>query len=464
MPVRLRITALFGSIVFVLLALVCGAVFYFYYTNREHDSKRRLTNRAITTARLMQQPEIFDPKLIQKIDSSTAFTMKEKIMDVYDQEGNLIYHYSDLPNDTLSFNPGIIDEVQHKKTRYFKSGEKDAIAYSPSSPNLHVVILTAAYDEEGLAKLAQLKIILWACFFGGVVAAFVAGYIFSERLLRPVRKITDDIKDISARNLARRINTGVVRDEWFYLSDTLNQLLNRLQESFEIQRRFIANASHELSTPLTAISSQLEVSLQKNRGADEYRNTMESVYQDVQYLSKLTQTLLEFAQASGDAGGLEIEQLRIDEILMQLPATVRKLNEAYSVSLAFDDLPEKEEQLIVSGNSELLFSAIKNLVSNACKYSSDHKAFVKLMVESERIIITISDNGKGIPEADLPYIFQPFYRGGNTWEESGFGLGLSLCSRIIKLHKGEMSVSSEAGKGSVFTISLPTAGKIARIS
>ena len=119
-------------------------------------------------------------------------------------------------------------------------------------------------------------------------------------------------------------------------------------------------------------------------------------------------------------------------------------------------MPEKEERLIVAGNAELLFSAIKNLVSNACKYSSDHKAWVRLSVEEENIIITIRDKGKGIPKEDLPYIFQPFYRGANTWEESGFGLGLSLVSRIIKLHKGELSVASSEGEGSVFTITLPS--------
>lgn len=456
MHVRIRITVLFGSIVFVLLALVCSAVFYFYYTNREHDIRRRLTNRAITTARLLQQPEVFDPRVLQKIDSSTTMTMKRKVMEVYTEEGQIIYRSSDQPNDTLSFDPAIFEQVKKKSPVYFFSGVKDAIAWRPADSTVNMVIVSAAYDEDGLIKLGQLKIILWLCFGGGVIAAFAAGYIFSERLLRPVRQITDDINDISARNLARRINTGKVRDEWFYLSDTLNQLLNRLQESFELQRRFIANASHELSTPLTAISSQLEVSLQKNREAGQYRGTMESVYQDVQYLSKLTQTLLEFAQASEDPGGLEIEQIRIDEILMQLPAALHKLNLQYSMVLSFEDLPEKEERLILAGNAELLFSAIKNLVSNACKYSADHKAWVRLSVEGEHIIITIRDKGKGIPKEDLPYIFQPFYRGANSWEESGFGLGLSLVSRIIKLHKGELSVSSTEGEGSIFTITLPS--------
>ncbi|MBO9631870.1 MAG: HAMP domain-containing histidine kinase [Chitinophagaceae bacterium] len=461
MPVRIRITVLFGSIVFVLLALVCGAVFYFYYTNREHDIRRRLTNRAITTARMLQQPEVFDPHVLQKIDSSTAMTMKKKVMEVYTEDGGLVYRSSDQPADSISFDPSVFESVKKKSPFYFLSNRKDVVAWRPVDSTQGIVIISAAYDEDGLTKLGQLKIILWLCFGGGVVAAFVAGYIFSERLLRPVRQITDDLKDISARNLARRLNTGEVRDEWFYLSDTLNQLLNRLQESFEIQRRFIANASHELSTPLTAISSQLEVSLQKNRDAGQYRGTMESVYQDVQYLSKLTQTLLEFAQASGDAGGLEIEQIRIDEILMQLPAAVRKLNTEYSMVLSFEGLPEKEEKLIVSGNAELLFSAIKNLVSNACKYSDNHKAWVRLSVEDDHIIITIRDKGKGIPSEDLPYIFQPFFRGGNTWEESGFGLGLSLVSRIIKLHKGDLTVSSNEGEGSLFTITLPSFTELA---
>lgn len=456
MPVRIRITVLFGSIVFVLLALVCSAVFYFYYTNRTHDIRRRLVNRAITMARMLQQPEVFDPRVLQKIDSSTAMTMKKKNMEVYSGDGDLIYRSSDQPNDTLSVDSMIFEHVKRKSPYYFQLGAKDVIAWRPPDSTVNMVVVSAAYDEDGLTKLGQLKIILWLCFGGGVIAAFAAGYIFSERLLRPVRQITDDIKDISARNLTRRINTGHVRDEWFYLSDTLNQLLNRLQESFEIQRRFIANASHELSTPLTAISSQLEVSLQKNREAGQYRGTMESVYQDVQYLSKLTQTLLEFAQASEDPGGLEIEQIRIDEILMQLPAALHKLNLEYSMVMSFDELPEKDERLIVAGNAELLFSAIKNLVSNACKYSAEHKAWVRLSVEPEHILITIRDKGKGIPKEDLPYIFQPFFRGANTWEETGFGLGLSLVSRIIKLHKGDLTVDSKEGEGSVFTIMLPS--------
>ncbi len=455
MPVRLRITLLFGMIVFIILALVCGSVYYFYYTGRSNDIRKRLTYRAITTARLLAESDVFDKNLLRKIDSNTTLTMKEKSMQVYDRFNSRIYSYSDLPNDTLTIDTSILDEARARNNIYFLAGKKDAVAhYYVDSSNGHVII-SAAYDEEGLRKLQQLELILWACFLGGTVIAFTAGYFFSKRLLEPVRKIADDINEISARNLARRIQTGTVPDEWHYLSGTLNQLLNRLQESFELQRRFIANASHELSTPLTAISSQLEVSLQKDRDAGHYRHVMESVYQDVQYLSKLTQTLLDIAQAAEDPGGLEIGLIRVDEILMELPAEVNKLDLHFTVALNFDNLPEKEDQLIIEGNAELLFSAIKNLVSNACKYSHDHRAYVKLEAIAGQVVITISDHGIGIPEEEVPYIFQPFYRGQNSWHETGFGLGLSLCKQIIKLHKGEITVSSVLGQGSSFTIVLP---------
>jgi signal transduction histidine kinase len=278
--------------------------------------------------------------------------------------------------------------------------------------------------------------------------------------LRPIKKIADDVADISAQNLTRRIHTRNTKDEWDQLASVMNDLLNRLQESFELQRRFISNASHELSTPLTSISSQLEVSLQRQRGAEEYRAVMQSIYQDVQHMSKLTQTLLEFAKASGNAGGLEINLVRIDEILFRLPSEAAKINQEYSVTLEFMDLPDEEEKLLVFGNEALLITAIRNIVVNACKYSNDHKAFVKLEVLSDYIQIYIEDKGPGIPAAEQEKIFQPFYRVEDNRTAGGFGLGLSLAYRILKLHKGDIEVRSEEGKGTIFMVKIPAASRL----
>ncbi len=459
MPVRLRITLVFTLLVFTILGMVCSTIYYVSYTSRINNIKLRLTNRAITTARLLSQAEVFDPLLIQRIDAATTLSLKNKHVQAYDYKNNKIYTYSDTPDDTLVFDKNILDEARIKEDIYFTVGDMEAIAYHYVDNNQRIVMIAAAEDEEGKKTLNRLKNILLLSFLGGIVVAFAGGYFFSKGLLQPVRKIADEVNEISAQNFTRRIHTNTVQDEWHYLSATINNLLDRLQESFELQGRFIANASHELSTPLTSISSQLEVSLQRDRAAADYRRVMESIYQDVRHMSRLTQVLLEFAKASGSASGLEISLVRVDEILLRLPADMAKLNERYSVSMQFDELPTEEEQLLVLGNEELLFTAIKNIVSNACKYSANHHAVIRLGFARNELVITVQDTGIGIPHQEIANIFQPFYRVDESRHISGFGLGLSLAHRFIKLHKGHITVTSVPGEGTLFTIYLPVAGQ-----
>ena len=457
MPVRLRITFLFSLLAFVILSVVCGSIYYFSYQQRLTNIKSRLTNRAITTARLLSQREIFDEKLINLIDSSTTISLKRKTAQAYDSRNRNLYEYSDVPNDTLSVDQEILNLAREYGSYYFKSDKIEAIAYYYTHNNSRIVMVIAAEDAEAKENLSNLLKILILSFLVGNIFILVGGYLFSGRLLRPIKKISEDVAEISAQNLTRRIQTGKTRDEWYQLSHTVNDLLNRLQESFELQRRFISNASHELSTPLTSISSQLEITLQRKRSSEEYAGVMQSGYQDVRHMNKLTQTLLEFAKASGNPGGLEIDLIRLDEILLRLPSEVAKTDPSFSVLIQFDQLPEEEEKLLVFGNEALLLTAIKNIVVNACKYSFDHRAVVNLGAGEGCLVITIENTGAGIPRQELSNIFQPFYRMKENRNVRGFGLGLPLTKRIIKLHKGFIEVSSEPGQLTRFTIQLPAA-------
>ena len=463
MPVKIRITLLFTLLVVCILTIVCGSVYYFSYISRLADIRTRLTNRAITTGRLLSQGGVFDQALIRRIDESTSLAMRDKVVEAYDRSDKKIYSYNDYPSDSLTLNRTVIDKArkEYGGQLYFTQGKKDAIALYYKDRGLDLVIVAAAYDETGNEKMGHLRMVLSFSFIGGMLISFVGGYLFSISLLRPIRRIADEVNEISARNLTRRISPAGEdeKDEWYYLSGTLNQLLNRLQESFEIQGRFIANASHELSTPLTSISSQLEVALQRVRTVEEYRKVIQSVYQDTRQLSKLTQTLLEFARASGTAAGLEIDLIRIDEVLLRLPGEISKANPLFSVVLNFDSLPEAEEDLFVFGNEELLVTAIRNIVSNACKYSDDHHAIVRLSVHGKEIRISIEDKGRGISSEEQQNIFQPFYRNEEGHQIPGFGLGLSLSRRIIQLHKGWIEVDSAPGRGSVFYVVLPMASQ-----
>jgi two-component system, OmpR family, sensor histidine kinase ArlS len=459
MPVKYRITGLFTMLVVVILGMVCASVYYFSYINRIKDIKTRLTNRAITTGRLLSQTGVFDWNLIQRIDASTTVALKNKTVEAFDISNNKIYRYSDRKTDTITLPAALTEDARKYGESYGMMNERDVVVLHYTDRQNNMMIVEAAYDEEGFNKLRQLRLILWLSFAGGIIITLLSGYFFSGRLLQPLRKITDEVNEISAGSLTRRIGNQElpVTDEWSYLSATLNQLLNRLQESFEIQGRFIANASHELTTPLTSISSQLEISLQRPRESAYYEHMIRSVYEDVLHLNKLTISLLEFAKASGTSAGIEIDLLRIDEILLRLPAEMAKSGPDYNIALDFSSLPEQEEKLFVFGNEALLFSALKNIVLNACKYSSDHRAEICIEVINKEIRILIRDQGRGIAQKDIQNIFQPFFRTEDAWSYDGFGLGLSLSHRIIKLHKGFILVESEINKGTRMTVILPVA-------
>jgi signal transduction histidine kinase len=460
MPVRLRITFLFTALVFIIVGLVCGSIYYFSYKLRIDTVKIRLTNRAITIGRMISS-DVFSNELIQKIDTTTAIAFNHKVVEAYDHNNKKIYSYSSRKGDSLSIDLSILNDAKLKGNVYFTIGNKDVVAYRYIDNKLRIIMITAEEDKEGKRDLRQLTNILILSYLGGVVIAFVGGYFFSENLLKPIKKIADDVNVISAQSLSQRINTGNIKDEWYYLSNTLNALLNRLQEGFDLQKRFIANASHELSTPLTSISSQIEVAMQRERVAEDYKKVLRSVHADVLQMAKLTQTLLQVAKASGSEVGLDIELVRIDEVLFQIPFEVAKTNSSYSVTFNFNDMPEDEDKLLVFGNEELLSTAIKNIVINACKYSENNKALITLSIHEKEINIIVSDTGIGIPQEDIGNIFQPFYRVDDNTTKSGFGLGLSLAFRIIRLHKGNITVKSSIGEGSIFTVRIPSGKNVA---
>ncbi len=460
MPVRYRIILLFTLVVFFILGIVCGSIYYFTSTSRSKAMRSRLTNRAITTSRLLRQSEVFDRHLVRRIDSSMSISLKSKAVQAYNEENKRVYSYMNSWEDSIHSTDALLDEARAKGSVYFKEGEKEGVAYYSAMPGNDLVIISAAVDEDGKRNLSSLKQLLITSFILGILISFGGGYVFSTRLLRPVKKITEEVTDIYAYNLARRIQTGNTKDEWHKLSTTLNDLLDRLNQSFEMQRRFISNASHELSTPLTLISSQLEVSLQRTRTDEEYRKVMQDVVNDVHYMNNLVQTLLKFATASGNPGGLNIDLIRIDEVLMRIPASIQKQDTSFSVSLQFNNLPEDEDKLLVFGNEELLFTALRNITVNACKYSPDHHAEVVLTVSPDLFTIAVIDKGPGIPDSEVENIFQPFYRMEETRAVGGFGLGLSLASRIMKLHKGEIKVESVSNVGTTFILQLPVAGKL----
>jgi len=455
MSIKYQIAFLFSLLVMLILALVSSAVYFFSFKDRQDTFNSRLTKRALYTARIYADSSASGFALLRKLDATATSALYEKSISILGRKDEYTYMYADSAGgESLVLDAYALNKAKTDGQVFFDYKGKKAVALNHVDSNTHFIVAIAAVDKDGQESLTELRRILLIALLLAVILSFVAGIIFAKRIISPIKRITGEVNLITSKNLSQRIKIDNNKDELSQLAETFNNLLNRLQDSFAIQRRFISNASHELSTPLTSVSSQLEVAMQKTRTEDEYKEVIASVYDDILELQLLTQTLLEIAKA-GSHGSIELAEVRLDEVLFKVVTDIQKQNKEYRVMLNFEVFPEDENRLTVFGNNNLLYSALKNIIENGCKYSNSHRSEVFAAFNENNITVKVTDHGEVIPEADLQNIFQPFFRTDQAQQKPGFGLGLTLARSILSLHKGTIQVSSNYESGTVFTVQLP---------
>jgi two-component system, OmpR family, sensor histidine kinase ArlS len=456
MNIRFKITLLFTLLVMGILSLVSYSVYYFTESSREEIFKIRLLAGATNRASLFS---ILDPdnrmSIMRKIDSNSTSAIAQRALIIYDGSGKPAYEFYGNKIKPFSISTGMLSDVKAAKSKFYKIGDLNVSAIYHPYNHTGIVVFYVGNDEDGKGRINDLKQILLVSMLAGVIVTLMVGYVFSSQLVRPINRIIKEVNEISFNNLSDRIYGGKGQDELSGLANTFNNLLNRLQESITIQRRFISNASHELSTPLTSISSQLQVTLQKERSAADYQVVLQSIQEDVEQMRQLTKSLLEIAK-TGYEGGIELSEVRIDEIMLKIVADVKKINAAYNVELEFGEFPDNDRLCLAYGNPDLLYSALKNITENGCKYSPDKHVYASLQFYNKQIVVQVKNYGEVISPAEIENIFHPFYRGTTAADTKGFGLGLALSKRIIALHRGEIKVQSVANTGTVFIVSLPS--------
>lgn len=455
MKIRYKIMLLFTLLVTAIISLLAGSVYYFARLERVEVFDKRLRSRAAYNAQLLHIMGDSAFSMLRRMDTAnTAVGTASRSIRVISDEGRLLYRFDMLNYPPFKLAPDLLDQARINGEKFFTIGDLEAVAIHRVSANHGFFVVVAGHDDDGLERVETLNKILLISVVLAIGLTALVSLLFARQLLHPITQIIQEVKDISSYDLSQRVRAGTGQDEMTQLGNTFNDLLSRLQEAFAIQRRFISNASHELSTPLTSVSSQVEVVLQKDRSADEYKQVLFSVREDVQQMRQLTKSLLEIAK-TGSQGGIELNEVRVDEVLMKIVADVKKLNSEYGVELDFGEFPEDEKDFVVFGNSELLYIALKNIVENGCKYSTDKRSEVDLSFAFHKVYVKVVNQGTVIPASEINQIFQPFYRGADTVNVRGFGLGLALAQRIIALHKGTIYVTSDPANGTNFTIELP---------
>lgn len=451
--IRTTLTLQFTYIVTFILILFSCIIYYFSATYRESEFYSRLENRATNTARLLIQIKGVDYDLLKDIDRNTFSGLFNEKVRIFDYKGLQIYNSMD--DDSSSVAKALLDKIRLEKEVRYHQGKYEVLGLLYTDKYDRFVVIASALDIYGRSKLKFLKWIIIIGFFINTGLTVFMGMLFARRALEPMSDVVQQVDKITISSLHMRVNEGNGIDEIAQLAITFNQMLERLESAFEMQRSFVSNASHELRTPLTSITGQIEVSLLKSRTREEYEATLESVLEDIRKLNELSNGLLDLAKASSDISAIALSPLRIDEIFWETRAGLIERKKEYNISIHFSEPIDDEQKLTVFGNGHLLKTAIANLMDNACKYSSDKSVEVLISVLGKNIVAKFTDRGIGIDPTDMEKVFQPFFRARNAKTISGHGLGLSLTDKIIRIHRGAIFIDSELNKGTVVTISIP---------
>ncbi len=318
------------------------------------------------------------------------------------------------------------------------------------------LIIISAENYYATHHLLFLRNILIGIVVVVIVLIVLFSYYFSNHIFDPIKEITSKVKLISTENIHLRLDSGNNNNsEINDLIYTFNDLLNRIETAFETQKNFISNASHELGTPLTSIIGEADVSLLKERTSEEYQQALKNILQQGERLDQITKSLLFLAQTGYKGKAIGFERLRIDEIILETKQVIDRLNPSNNINFDLSLLPEDPRKLKSMANRQLLQLAFANIMNNACKYSNNKPVIVYLASSDTNIIVTIKDQGIGIPEQDLPYIYDPFFRASNTQKFEGYGIGLPLARNVVIMHKGVLNVSSDVKEGTTVQIKLP---------
>ena len=317
-----------------------------------------------------------------------------------------------------------------------------------------VIVRLAVSEEPYWREFWEMASILGIGFPIVVIIVFITGYVLAARALSPVDVMAKRAAQITAEHLNERIDLRNSDDELGQLGTAFNATLARLESSFEQLRRFTADASHELRTPLTAIRSVGEVALSKGGHENYYRDTIGSMLEETNRLTKLVDSLLTMSRADAGRVSLQFAPVSLLELAKQSASLLEVLAEEKNQSIRV----EGDDAIEVNADRTILRQAFVNLIDNAVKFSPENGIIhIRVLENGPEAVVEVQDNGPGIPVENRGRIFERFYRvdRARARHEGGTGLGLSIVEWAVTVHRGTVEVDCETGPGSIFRVRLP---------
>jgi two-component system OmpR family sensor kinase len=397
-----------------------------------------------------------------------SFERLDKFVQISGLDGGVVARSASLGTTHLPLSAAAVERLRRGHVVYEtveEFGEEPirlvSVPLTIGSAHYAVQVAMSLDDARAVLRGARWLLVIIAVAILFAVAA--TGSILARRALMPIEHIVRQARQIGESRLAERLPHPGTEDEIGHLVETLNEMLARIERSFELQRHFTADASHELMSPLSRLRAELEVALRRPRDAMEYEETLRSCLEEVERLSWLTDELLGLARLdAGDGPGTHPEPVSLSPILRRVMRRLEGEAIRRHVTLAVEPGPE----VVVNASRGVVDVVFSNLIDNGVKFcDAGGRVTVETSVDGPDAVVSVSDTGLGIRPEETPLIFERFHRGSapRATGTPGVGLGLAICRTLVERQGGRISVTARPGPGVTFVVRFPLAVTSARV-
>ncbi|WP_316806752.1 ATP-binding protein [Pedobacter agri] len=447
MKIKDRIALYFTLISTSMLFAVLCVVYFTFMKFLEADFFERLTDRTMVTAKLYLEADEISRDALNDVRHKYLQKLNGEVTRIYDYKNRATF----IGDTTQYWTKATIEQVRKRKQIKYTDGERQVVGIYYKDNQGDFIILASASDQGSHNRLTKLlKIMVFVFIIISLVVLILSRWI-AEKMLKPLKKFMLEVKQIGSENMEFRVEETDTKDEINLIAKSFNHLMNELEQAFILQKTFVANASHELRTPVTRIMMATELALSKNRDAEAYQKVIYSILDDAEKMDHIITGLLTLAKMDMELLNAQLSPIRLDQLLFKIQAEWKQ-RKNLDVEIV-NDLSEVNPQVLA--NEILLQIVLDNIFSNAFKFSNQQSVICKLEQSDEDFVIEIIDQGPGIPLMEQEEVFKPFYSRSADIGQTGEGMGLYMAQKIIVLFKGKIEISSTELNKSMISVYIP---------
>jgi heavy metal sensor kinase len=460
LPIKWKLTLWYGLILASILVVFSSGV-YVYFRNslqKSIDAKIKSLGEVISSSITDTHNASVFGNFERYLENVLGKKPKGKFIQIMDRTGRIGAKMNDIETETLPTSFSTLEralqgEIVYETIERVKPRLRMVTIPIMDNKKVSSIIQVGTSLEDFDETMKKLLIIMIISIPTSISVTIICGYFLAKKALKPVDQIRKAAVKISSRNLDERIDVGGRKDELSRLAQTFNEMISRLKDSFQRINQFSIDVSHELKTPLTILKGETEVALRKDRDNENYKKILSSNLEEIDRMSKIIDDLLLLSKADLKEMKLNVEDVALRDLIADVCVDMKIFADNKGIGLDVKEL----EDVKLKGDELKLRRMLWNIVENGIKYTQKGgKIEIMSYISNGFICIDVKDNGIGIPENDIKYIFDRFYRGDKSRKrESGSGLGLSISKWIAEAHQGIIEVKSKTLEGSLFTIKLP---------